>query len=65
VAELINLRLARKAKVRAAKEQSSAQNRQRFGQSKASKALSTFDSQKAIKSLDDTRLTTTKPHEPD
>ena len=47
----INLRQARKAKARREKEQTAAQNRATFGQSKANKALNT-----AVTSLADRRL---------
>jgi hypothetical protein len=63
VPDPINLRLARKAKIRATKEQIGAENRERFGQSKAHKNLLEFDSQKTAKSLDDASLS--KTNEPD
>jgi hypothetical protein len=63
VPDPINLRLARKAKIRATKEQSGAQNRERFGQSEARKNLLECESQRSTKSLDDARLI--KTNEPD
>jgi hypothetical protein len=51
MADPINLRTARKAKARQAKEQDAAQNRITFGQSKSSKANA-----KAVRIIDERRL---------
>lgn len=52
MAEIINLRLVRKAKARAEKEKLAATNRARFGRSKAERALETARSEQAKDRLD-------------
>lgn len=52
----INLRLARKAKVRKTKEQVAAQNRSTFGQTKAQKDLTKARTNFAERQLDNLRL---------
>jgi len=56
VAEVTNLRLARKAKARAAATASGAANRAKFGQSKAERARHKAESARADRLLDGTRL---------
>lgn len=51
MAEIINLRTARKAKARAAKDDLAAQNRVKFGRTKAEK-----QAESAIKSLTERKL---------
>ncbi|MBR0552579.1 DUF4169 family protein [Stakelama marina] len=50
--EVVNLRLARKAKKRAEKEQTAATNRAAFGQSKAEKAAEKAESDRQTSILD-------------
>jgi hypothetical protein len=52
VAEPINLNKARKAKVRAEDKAQAAENRVRFGQTKAAKAVSKLDAERARRDLD-------------
>lgn len=52
MADVINLKTARKAKARAEKETTAAANRAKFGQSKAAKLLLKAQSQKAETDLD-------------
>ena len=56
MAEVINLRLARKAKARAAATASSATNRAKFGQSKAERARLKAEAARANRLLDGARL---------
>lgn len=52
MAEVINLRLARKAKARADKASQAASNRAAFGESKAAKAIRKTETQRAGRQLD-------------
>lgn len=54
---VINFRLARKAKARADKEQTAEQNRARFGLPKAEKARQKLEKQQAKSLLDGAKLT--------
>ena len=56
MAEVINLRLARKAKARAAATASGASNRAKFGQSKAERTRQKAESARADRLLDGARL---------
>lgn len=56
MAEIINLRLARKAKARAAAEQTAAENRTKFGRSKGEKARDRAEADKLARSVDGARL---------
>ena len=51
-ADLFNLKRARKNKQRADNEKHAAQNRAKFGQSKAEKVLGEFNSEKSKSELD-------------
>ena len=53
--EPINLNKARKAKARAAKEQTAAQNRVKFGRTKAEKLRDKLDAARASKIVDDSQ----------
>jgi hypothetical protein len=55
-AEVVNLRLARKGKMRAEKEQAAEQNRLTFGRTKTEKTLTRALNEKASKALDQGRL---------
>lgn len=55
-ADIINLRQARKARRRAAKETEAAENRIRYGQSKSDKASATAETEKNARSLEGHRL---------
>ena len=50
--EIVSLKLHRKRKERAAKEEQAAENRLQFGRSKAEKALTETRNEKAAKDLD-------------
>lgn len=52
MAEIINLRLARKARARSDAEVAAAENRARFGQTKASKQVRALDDARAARQLD-------------
>jgi hypothetical protein len=52
MAEIINLRRARKAKGRVEAEKAAAQNRMTFGRSKTEKALSAVENELATRRLD-------------
>jgi hypothetical protein len=52
MAELINLNKARKARAKAAREAAAAENRVRFGRSKAEKAAVRLESARAATDLD-------------
>ena len=54
--ELVNLRLARKARDRAAASEAAARNRASFGRSKAERKASTDDSERRDAALDAHRL---------
>lgn len=55
MAEIVNLRLARKAKARAAKEADAAANRAAFGRSKADKDRAKAEEKRAASVLDGAR----------
>ena len=55
-AEIVNLRLARKAKARSEKERQAEQNRITFGRTKQEKTLTTALNAKAEKKLDQGRI---------
>jgi hypothetical protein len=52
MAELINLNKARKAKARAAGKTQAAENRAKFGQTKAQKQVTRLDTERARRELD-------------
>lgn len=52
MAEIINLRLARKARARDAAQVAAAENRARFGQTKAAKQVRALDDARAARQLD-------------
>lgn len=52
MAEIVNLRLARKARARATKEADAAANRAAFGRSKAEKSVAKIDAARAARLLD-------------
>ena len=52
MAEIINLRLARKARARSDAEVAAAENRARFGQTKVSKQARVLDEARAARQLD-------------
>jgi hypothetical protein len=52
MAEIINLRMARKARARAETEQQAAENRAKFGRSKAQKAIERTDAERQARTLD-------------
>lgn len=56
MAEIVNLRMARKAKLRAEKADQAAANRAKFSRTKAEKQLSETEAKRAIRQLDGARL---------
>ena len=52
MAEIINLRLARKARARSEAETKAAANRARFGESKASRSVRSLDAARDARALD-------------
>jgi hypothetical protein len=52
VAEIINLRMARKARARAESAQQAAENRAKFGRSKAQKAIEHTELERQARALD-------------
>lgn len=56
MAEIINLRTARKARARAAHEQQAAENRARFGRTKAEKLRDRIAAERADRAQDGARL---------
>lgn len=56
MAEVINLRLARKARARAGKAAEAEANRARFGEGKATKALRRAEEERAVRLLDGARI---------
>jgi hypothetical protein len=52
MAEIINLRMARKARARAETEQQAAENRAKFGRSKAQKAIERTDAERQARTHD-------------
>jgi hypothetical protein len=65
MAEIVNLRMARKAKERAQAEQQAAENRAKFGRTKAQKAKDREETERATRSLDGARRETDEPRERD
>ena len=57
MADVVNLRQARKRKERADKEQQAAENRAKHGRTKGEKARGTADAARARRQLDQARLT--------
>ncbi|HTH27909.1 MAG TPA: DUF4169 family protein [Sphingobium sp.] len=55
MAEIINLRLARKARARTEAERQAAENRAKFGRTKAQKAIERADAERQARSLDGAR----------
>jgi len=55
MAEIVNLRMARKARARAVAEQKAAENRAKFGRTRAEKAAERAETARATKMLDGTR----------
>lgn len=55
MAEIINLRLARKAQKRSQAEAAASANRARFGQSKAQRNLQTVEAERTTRLLDGAR----------
>ena len=55
MADLVNLKAARKARERAAKDEAAAANRARFGRSKGEKARERAEAAKAERTLDQHR----------
>ncbi|HZV17769.1 MAG TPA: DUF4169 family protein [Sphingobium sp.] len=58
MAEIINLRMARKARARAEAERTAAQNRAKFGRTKAEKAAERTEADRTARTLDGARLDT-------
>jgi hypothetical protein len=56
MAEIVNLRHVRKAKVRAAAEQEADANRRKFGRTKAEKERAAVENRQTAKILDDSLL---------
>jgi len=56
LAEIVNLRLARKARDRSKAEQQAAQNRAKFGQTKAEKAKARAEYLRAEQAIDGAKL---------
>lgn len=52
MAEIVNLRMARKARARADAQAAAAENRARFGQTKAAKQVQALDAARAARHLD-------------
>ena len=55
MAEIVNLRLARKAKAGASKEATAAANRAAFGRSKAEKTAAIIEAARAARRLDEVK----------
>ncbi len=55
MAEIINLRMARKARKRADAQQAAAENRARHGRTKAQKALDRAEADKVARTIDGAR----------
>ena len=64
MAEIINLRAVRKARDKAADEARAAENRTRFGRSKAERQRAEADEHSAAKKIDGHRLERHSPVEP-
>lgn len=56
MAEIVNLRMARKAKLRADKADQAAANRAKFSRTKAEKAAQESEAERAARQLDGARL---------
>ncbi len=52
MAEIVNLRMARKRAARAEKERTAAENRQRFGRSKSERETVSIESERFARNLD-------------
>ncbi|MBN8818322.1 MAG: DUF4169 family protein [Sphingomonas sp.] len=65
MAEIVNLRMARKAKERARAEQQAAENRAKFGRTKAQKAKDRDEAERAARSLDGARRESDEPRDGD
>ena len=65
MAEIINLRMARKAKLRADAAQNAAENRVRFGRNKAEKARDAKSAERLQQQLDGAQLDSTDPDSPE
>jgi hypothetical protein len=63
MAEIVNLKRARKAKTRAVKEAEAGENRARFGVPKAARSLTKAQSEKAARDLARLELDPDKPLE--
>lgn len=61
MADIVNLRQARKAKARGEAADKAAANRAKFGRTKAEKALQQADEGRAEKALDQSRLDSKPP----
>jgi Domain of unknown function (DUF4169) len=61
LAEIINLRKARKAKERSAAEKQAEQNRAKFGQTKAEKTIRKLEEARAAKAHDAGRIEADEP----
>lgn len=62
--EIVNLRLARKAKARTESETAAAVNRAKFGVAKPEKTLTAARLKSEAKNLDGHRLTSDRPEKP-
>jgi hypothetical protein len=56
MAEIVNLRMVRKAKARVRAEQTAAENRAKFGRTKAEKAKQRLDAEREAGKLDGAKL---------
>ena len=65
MAEIINLRMARKANLRADAAQNAAENRARFGRNKAEKARDAKSAERLQQQLDGVQLDGTAPDSPE
>ncbi|HLI13015.1 MAG TPA: DUF4169 family protein [Alphaproteobacteria bacterium] len=63
MAELINLRRARKAKARVAAAQAATENRARFGRPLAEKRRDAREAERAQRTLDGAKLESNKPND--
>jgi len=63
-AEIINLRQARKARARAAKDAQADENRARFGLSKAERRQLAMETDRAVRHLDGARRTSSMDDDP-
>lgn len=55
MAEIVNLRMARKARARTVAEQKAAENRAKFGRTKAEKAVQRTEAEREARRLDGVR----------